>query len=98
MKLKRQALKYSSTADQSQEAARSLIRALFDEADDKGRADLLEYFADCHDHSAAILAANWGKKEGGAEPEERLQLHMLVAGASFYILSILEYLLEESST
>ncbi len=95
MRLKRLALKYSSTADQSQEAARALVAALFDEADDQGRADLLNYFAECHDHSANLLGEAWGKPDV-MDQEERLQLHMVVSGAAYYINLVTEYLLAEA--
>ena len=72
-----------------------MVCALFDEAGADDRHDLLNYFAEVHDHSAANLAAAWGKADA-MDQEERLQLHMLVAGSSFYILAILEYLIEEA--
>lgn len=94
---KRLALKYSSTADQSHEAARALVDAMFAASDEKSRADLLNYFAECHDFSANALGEAWGDPEAMGE-ENRLQLHMIVAGSAFFINLISEYLIEEGGS
>ena len=83
--LKKTVLKYSATADQSLTAAEELTRKMFELADPAGQADLLNYFAECHDFAANKLANQWGKPEQNIAAENRLQLHIMVAGCATYI-------------
>ena len=89
------ALRFSAHADQSQLAARHLVTAMFDVANDIERQDLLTWFAQSHDFAAGEIRKAWGDP-GKLETEDRLQLHCLAAGSAYMIQLVNEYLQAEA--